>query len=482
MPPQKRKENLLWKLDMLEAQASKDLQNTRLVRTQFAAHKKLNKDKKRERQANPHQEAFANPQRADLIAQEIQDQKPTEPVVISSELQEDIRALRVKLVEQKIFHYKKAIKKAIKASKTTEALKINKRIKKETENPEKVKKHELEKEALKTVDVELLKEVQAVRAIRKEFLGTPEQRESPPDFLPDDIVTLPEDAPAATYYKNASPALESVSQRICGTNAVREATKSMLDAIKFSTKLVKRETASQIAKRKKKEQNEKRKAAKAATKKAAASQGDISGDDEDYSKYDNALAASSDEESEGESILGTSKTPDKKASKSDDEEDSDNEQPVHDDFFALPDENQSENQYNLPELATGYFSGGSDVEDDYDVDNDEVVKEATVQRKNRRGQRARRAIYEMKYGKKANHLQKEQENQKRKREQKQIEFEQREAKRRAMGIEKKSKFEQQAEKQRKHQEEESKPLHPSWEAKKKLSAQPVKFEGKKIVF
>ena len=180
MPPQKRKENLLWKLDMLEAQASKDLQNTRLVRTQFAAHKKLNKDKKRERQANPHQEAFADPCSERIwLTPEFQDQKPTEPVVISSELQEDIRTLRVNWWSREIFHYKKAIKKAIKASKTTEALKINKRIKKETENPEKVKKHELEKEALKTVDVELLKEVQSVRAIRKEFLGTPEQRGKP---------------------------------------------------------------------------------------------------------------------------------------------------------------------------------------------------------------------------------------------------------------------------------------------------------------
>lgn len=467
---------------MLEAKASKDLQNTRLVRTQFAAHKKLNKDKKRERQANPHQEAFANPQRADLIAQEIQDQKAVEPVEVSPELQEDIRILRIKLVEQKIFHYKKAIKKAIKTSKTTEALKINKRIKKETEDAEKLKKLELEKEALKTVDIELLKDVHAVRAIRKEFLSTPEQKESPPDFLPADIVTLPEDSPAATFYKNASPALESVSQRICGTNAVREATKSMLDAIKFSTKLVKRETASQIAKRKKQEQKEKRKAAKAAAKKAAAGGGDISDDEENYSKNDNMLAASSDEESENESILGTSKTPENKTSKSNDGDESSDEQTAHDDFFALPDESQSEKQYNLPELATGYFSGGSDAEDDYDVDNDEVVKEVTAQRKNRRGQRARRAIYEMKYGKNANHLKKEQENLKRKREQKQVEFEQREAKRQAKGIEKKSKFEKQTEQQKKQQEQDNKPLHPSWEAKKKLSATPVKFQGKKVVF
>ncbi|KAJ7778332.1 Bud-site selection protein [Mycena metata] len=57
----------------------------------------------------------------------------------------------------------------------------------------------------------------------------------------------------------------------------------------------------------------------------------------------------------------------------------------------------------LPSLAVGYIRGGSsdsDFEEDVDVD-------AGGERKNRRGQRARRAIWEKKFGRGANHKKKE---------------------------------------------------------------------------
>lgn len=84
----------------------------------------------------------------------------------------------------------------------------------------------------------------------------------------------------------------------------------------------------------------------------------------------------------------------------------------------------SKREYKLPELANGYFSGGSDDEDD-EIDNDKVVKEATTQRKNRRGQRARQKIWAQKYGKEAKHVKQEQVIIASERERKRLEYEER---------------------------------------------------------
>lgn len=84
----------------------------------------------------------------------------------------------------------------------------------------------------------------------------------------------------------------------------------------------------------------------------------------------------------------------------------------------------SKQEYKLPELANGYFSGGSDDEDD-EIDNDKVVKEATTQRKNRRGQRARQKIWAQKYGKEAKHVKEEQVIIASERERKRLEYEER---------------------------------------------------------
>lgn len=146
---------------------------------------------------------------------------------------------------------------------------------------------------------------------------------------------------------------------------------------------------------------------------------------------------------------------------------------------------EQEKKHKLPSLATGYYSGGSDDEDD--VDNDKVVKEATTTRKNRRGQRARQKIWEQKYGKKANHVQKEKQRLLNEREQRQQEFQERQRKR-----DMKARLAREAEEanklapklEKKPQSAASQKMHPSWEAKKiadeKMKA--VKFTGKKITF
>lgn len=131
----------------------------------------------------------------------------------------------------------------------------------------------------------------------------------------------------------------------------------------------------------------------------------------------------------------------------------------------------------LPQLATGYFSGGSD--DESDVDNDRVVKEATTVRKNRRGQRARQKIWEQKYGQKANHVQQENKRIASERERKQQEFEERQRKR-----DLKAKLAGETPEGSKPNATNPTKLHPSWEARKlaEQKQKDVKFSGKKIVF
>ncbi|CUS20548.1 LAQU0S01e09120g1_1 [Lachancea quebecensis] len=139
---------------------------------------------------------------------------------------------------------------------------------------------------------------------------------------------------------------------------------------------------------------------------------------------------------------------------------------------------------NLPELMTGYFSGGSEDE----LSEDEVAAQQSSNkplRKNRRGQRARQKIWEKKYGKSAKHVQKQIETDRSERERKKVEYEQRVAKRAAKAQERESVFDQKRnDAAARAQRVENTPIHPSWEAKKLAEEKQkgAKFQGKKIVF
>ncbi|KAI0632109.1 Bud-site selection protein [Trametes polyzona] len=63
----------------------------------------------------------------------------------------------------------------------------------------------------------------------------------------------------------------------------------------------------------------------------------------------------------------------------------------------------------LPSLSVGFTRGDSDASDLSDADAEAAA--ADLPKKNRRGQRARRAIWEKKYGKNANHVKKQQQQQ-----------------------------------------------------------------------
>lgn len=162
---------------------------------------------------------------------------------------------------------------------------------------------------------------------------------------------------------------------------------------------------------------------------------------------------------------------------------------------ASDDEISTAKKYNLPELMTGYYSG-DDEEEAASSDDDKVAREQIElpQKKNRRGQRARRRIWAQKYGKEANHVQHEMAKHKEEREKRQRDFEDRVAKRAAkqakldkdnanmipIANEKKMGTVSRNVKPEKKLNEN----HPSWIAKKQAEAKlkNAKFEGKKITF
>lgn len=219
-------------------------------------------------------------------------------------------------------------------------------------------------------------------------------------------------------------------------------------------------------------------------------------DEEILKQYDQMLAASDEEDGHCELDPNVDYNEVTDDEPSDDEaeiEDVDNDEEESDDEESP----KKRVKYELPELMGGYYSGG-DSDSEQELANDKVANKQIStqgQRKNRRGQRARRKIWEQKFGNKANHVVKERKQFAEKREKKQKEFEERAAKRSAKaaaiaaasssasstksGLDEKSKntF-------RLNKNDVPAAEHPSWIAKREAEAKlkNAKFEGKKVKF
>ena len=208
-------------------------------------------------------------------------------------------------------------------------------------------------------------------------------------------------------------------------------------------------------------------------------------DENSLEQYDDMLVASSSEsESESEEGIGSAERNlenHEESASSIDESDDDNDTGT-----------STVKKYNLPELMAGYYSGDDDEDDDqatpeWDKTAMEQIsnQEEKRKKKNRRGQRARRKIWEQKYGRRANHIQKELKEKEAKRLKRQREYEERASRRAA----KQAKFDQTNTPVATPNEQLSKPQadkaeHPSWVAKR-LAAERLKtskFQGKKITF
>lgn len=216
-------------------------------------------------------------------------------------------------------------------------------------------------------------------------------------------------------------------------------------------------------------------------------------DDEILEQYDGMLVGSDEDENDGaerfslDPKVNYNEVTDEEPDQSEDEDETNDE----DDSDVEP--RRKKHQAQLPELMGGYYSGG-DSDSEIDSGEDRVAREqisVTEKKKNRRGQRARRKIWEKKFGREAKHIQREVENDLAERKKRQVEYEARVVKRsakaadieakRAAGRENKENFE----KSYKHPTKtELLSEHPSWVAKRNEEAKLkyAKFQGKKVKF
>lgn len=305
-----------------------------------------------------------------------------------------------------------------------------------------------------------------IKAITNALLTTKQLKENPPNYIPEEIRAIITDKnhlshPSGffnTYCKNDNLRNKQVSNMF-NKKGVKE---TMVD-MEWTFKVVRGNLTKE-----EKLNHQKLKSGKNSSAKETEAE---SADDDEV---DNRIASGSDDDSENENeseaTLKPLRTQSQSASESDLDLDSDSEAP-------------DESKHNLPQLATGYFSGGSDDEDD-DIDEDEVVKSVTEQRKNRRGQRARQKIWAQKYGKDAKHVKEERTRLASEREQRQLEYEERERKRQLKRKAEPTGSNNQPLGDRSNNTAATEEkLHPSWQAKK-LAEKSItaKFSGKKIKF
>ncbi|CCF55648.1 hypothetical protein KAFR_0A02100 [Kazachstania africana CBS 2517] len=221
-------------------------------------------------------------------------------------------------------------------------------------------------------------------------------------------------------------------------------------------------------------------------------EGETEIDEEAILKQYEGMLAASDDESGGDKEIGAL-DPDINYNEVTDEEPSEEEEEEEEEEDDEDDEDDepSSKKPKLPELMAGYYSG-----DDSDSDEieDKIAREQASnapKRKNRRGQRARRKIWEQKYGKGAKHIQREFEKKMEEREQRQKEYEERVAKRavKAALRDKENANLTPLGERKPRETAETKPAkvheeHPSWVAKRieEEKLKNAKFKGKKITF
>ncbi|KAA8915799.1 hypothetical protein TRICI_002051 [Trichomonascus ciferrii] len=414
-----KSENLVGQIDLLEAQLEE--REPRLFQTKFLLERKKKLEEENDK----------------------------------DEIKRQLVELKRKLVDRKVHHSYKVIRKQVKQAIKVESLKVQKR---KGKSPEKAKKIDKEADELKKFESEKLAQLIILRNIKKSFLSTKRSKENPPEALSPKLV-----AEVLELKDGFNDVQNDIFARLCKQSGVHLAIEDFKASLHAAV-------SGQLSGKAERQSGEKDKAQDFKEEKHEESEGKSSSYKEakkgEEPEEDNEGASDSDSDSESDSgseSESETEHPDRVAgAKYMDISGSEDE---GDDFL------ESANG-NLPSLQMGYVSGSDD--EDARFENDKVVKELTSGRKNRRGQRARRKIWEAKYGKNAKHLVKERKEQQEKLQKKQERRQRREefaAKAKAEKEQKKKQVQAQSEK----------PLHPSWQAKKQTTVV-APFQGQKKKF
>lgn len=392
------KENLVQKLDVLEAQlaaakseSSED--SSKLARTKYILEKM---------------------------------EKAGEAAPPVDQLEREIVSTKREIANRKIHYASTVIKRFLKQFKKVEPLRIAKR-RKSAETPEKQKNLELEEELAKSMDIEAWGDDILYRFLSKKL---------------DIKAALNKDYEK----KQLTPVESNIYGRIGKSKAIQDAQNQLIESIiPYFAELTTGGVAAASETKSGDGAQKKRKSAEAR---------------DDFTHFEDEDVNTAGAESTG--------------ANNDEDEDSAERAPTYDPFFdqnveiANSDDDSEGDQPGIgapPSLMQGFISGSDDEDEDTYVEPD--VK---PQRRNRRGQRARQKIWEQKYGKKANHVIKQQ------KEDEKLAWEKEQKRRR--------KEEKYAQAKRRKQEFDARPVHPSWEAKQKQKEEQEKihFAGKKLKF
>ncbi|KZF21034.1 Bud-site selection protein [Xylona heveae TC161] len=432
-------------------------------------------------------------------------------------------AVRRKHAEEKIVHGIKLLNKALKTARGFERQKLGRRQKtaKSQKNEADLARLDAEIEALKSLD--FIKVAQ--NHLYKVLLKTKTIASSP--SFPPDI-----EAKLKVIQAPLSPAIANVTARLYASNPVKTTMGDVTASIRYvlgvgehapkqnqtesQTDASPGEDGESDAEEKQPKMAKKEAPTKIAESDSPGFEGSGSGesedergpvpdvedeeDEEDYSRYNARLASSSDEGSEDEDEDGIAEIRGwSKAERARNARHSASPTPS-DDRSSSPPPNKSKKQKTeaappksttfLPSLMMGGYLSGSESEPEDDIPENQP-------RKNRRGQQARRALWEKKFGSGAKHLQKAGRD---------ADWDPRRGARGADDRDPKARFRGRGAKPggygqskakpdqmtgannmpvgpRKAKNDDQGPLHPSWQAAKLAKEQKqASFQGKKVVF
>ncbi|KAK9320351.1 Bud-site selection protein [Lipomyces orientalis] len=502
-PQSKRKrENVLWELDMLESKLTNGSKKPRLVRTKLAIDRMQKKSKK------AHQQPAANPNMDGDYTQAGTAEENTE------ELAKRALELKRKLVEQRIYFWIKELGRSLKRAKPLEIQRIVRKLKdaRNSNNPDAILKSEQELQVIKGLDPNRIAQAHLWKRLRKNrFLYASQLL---PDSPPKVETAQSENGDDALTPEQAA-IRQDVTARLFKAKAIQASVADAIDGVVTAAEL-----AHNSLSRKKEKNNPQEPVSdnegeesdvedgdeesqdsddEQTSDKARADVEDGSDDEDggsssdiDMSQYEGLVADESDEsevdvDADGQSIdyneiSNEEPEPEDDSSDANDgDKDSAPARPVARTITPSAKKGEIPKARNvvLPSLNVGYISP-SESDDDFDTPQRGQPASA-IQRKNRRGQRARQKIWEQKYGKNATHLKKKEQERKEREERKQKKRQERLAQRQHTAAENVPDLAAKDGNSEQNKAAENKPLHPSWEARQQKS-KPVDFKGKKIVF
>ncbi|KAK9234977.1 Bud-site selection protein [Lipomyces kononenkoae] len=503
-PQSKRKrENVLWELDLLESKLTSGSKKPRLVRTKLAIDR-INKKIKKGQQQNAKEESKDT---------EIEKTEENTEALSKRALE-----LKRKLVEQRIYHWNKELGRSLKKAKPFEIQRIVRKLKdsRTSNQADDILKHEQELVAIKTLDTNAIAHGHLWKRLRRNrFLYASQLL---PGSSPKVEIDTSENGKQRQDAEDAAAIKQDITARLFKNKTVQTTVAEAIDSIVTAVGLA--HNSLDKKKDKKNQQRQPNEDEESAVEEDGLEQSDTDDDDEQGS--DDAGGATDDDEGLDDEERKSSPVIDPsgglRVTRLNTSEDTRHVRDADDVSISELSDEHPEGEYEseeelendarlesaaakaasnlpqknvgkttdaklarsvvLPSLNVGYISPSASDDEFYDEERIATGSSSSVQRKNRRGQRARQKIWEQKYGKNAAHLKKKEHERAEKAEKKKRRSQERRAQREQQAIDESvdstlKKAEQKV--------VENKPLHPSWEARQQKSKN-VDFKGKKIVF